>query len=423
MTYFGMLCPAASGHLNPMTTLGHELRCRGHRVTLVGIADGRAAAEAPGLAFQSIGAESYPAGATRETLARIGELSGLGAFRATIRHLQASTQMLLREAPEALRAAGAEALLIDQVSFAGPTIAEVLDLPFVSVCCALMLNRDPVVPPLNTGWAYSPSRRARLRNELGHELIARLTAPITRVIVDHRAAAGLPPVPRGADPYSRLAQISQQPAEFEFPRRSLPACFHFCGPFADPASRPPAPFPWERLSGQPLIYASLGTIQNRLLGLFETIAAACRDLDVQLVIALGGGCVPEDLPPLPGDPLVVGFAPQLELLRRAALTITHAGMITVLELLAEGVPMVAIPIANDQPGVGARLAWSGSGAVVPLKRLSAARLRAAIERVLQEDSYRAEALRLQAAIRRAGGVSRAADVVEPAVASGQPVLR
>ncbi|MFM7732079.1 MAG: glycosyltransferase [Cyanobium sp.] len=98
-------------------------------------------------------------------------------------------------------------------------------------------------------------------------------------------------------------------------------------------------------------------------------------------------------------------------------------MNTVLESLSQGVPMVAIPIANDQPGVGARLAWSGSGAVVPLKRLSAARLRAAIERVLQEDSYRAEALRLQAAIRRAGGVSRAADVVERAVASGQPVLR
>jgi zeaxanthin glucosyltransferase len=86
---------------------------------------------------------------------------------------------------------GAEALLIDQTSFAGPTIAEQLDLPFVSVCCALMLNHDPAVPPLNTGLAYSPSRRARLRNELGHELVARLAAPITRVTVDHRAQEGL----------------------------------------------------------------------------------------------------------------------------------------------------------------------------------------------------------------------------------------
>jgi zeaxanthin glucosyltransferase len=132
---------------------------------------------------------------------------------------------------------GAEALLIDQTSFAGPTIAELLDLPLVNVCCALMLNHDPAVPPLKKGLAYSPSRRARLRNELGHEQVARLAAPITRVTVDHRAQEGLPPIPRGANPYSRLTQINQQPAEFEFPRRSLPACFHFFRPFADPASR------------------------------------------------------------------------------------------------------------------------------------------------------------------------------------------
>ncbi|WP_277881902.1 hypothetical protein [Coleofasciculus sp. FACHB-542] len=36
MTHFGIICPTASGHLNPMTTLGYELVSRGHRVTLFG---------------------------------------------------------------------------------------------------------------------------------------------------------------------------------------------------------------------------------------------------------------------------------------------------------------------------------------------------------------------------------------------------
>jgi UDP:flavonoid glycosyltransferase YjiC (YdhE family) len=58
---------------------------------------------------------------------------------------------------------------------------------------------------------------------------------------------------------------------------------------------------------------------------------------------------------LEGAPFVVPFAPQLELLRRAAITITHAGLNTALESLAQGVPMVAIPITNDQPGVASRL--------------------------------------------------------------------
>jgi zeaxanthin glucosyltransferase len=218
-------------------------------------------------------------------------------------------------------------------------VAHVLDLPFVSVSCALLLNPDPAVPPVNTGWGYYPAA------------------------------------------WSPLAQICQQPAAFEYPRRQLPAWFHFTGPLVDPASRAAAPFPWHQLNGKPLIYASLGTIQNQQLEMFARIAEACRHLDAQLVIALGGGSSPDALPPLPGDTLVVGFAPQLELLQRAALTITHAGLNTVLESLSCGVPMVAIPIANDQPGVAARVAWSGSGVVVPLKRATAARLRAAIDQV------------------------------------------
>jgi UDP:flavonoid glycosyltransferase YjiC (YdhE family) len=97
-------------------------------------------------------------------------------------------------------------------------------------------------------------------------------------------------------------------------------------------------------------------------------------------------------------------------------------MNTTLESLSNGVPMVAIPIANDQPGVAARLAWTGAGEVVPLSRLRAPRLRAAVQRVLTEDSYKNNASRLQEAIRRAGGVSRAADIVEQAISTGKPVL-
>lgn len=423
MTHFGLLCPAASGHLNPMTTLGHSLRRRGHRVTLVGIADGRDKALAAGLDFEPIGAEAYPEGSTRALFERLGGLSGAAAFRATIDHFQRSTRMGLEQLPPALQRLGVEALLVDQTSFGGASVAQALGLPFVSVSCALLLNPDPDVPPVTVGWPYSPRRRARLRNRLGYALLGRLSRPITRIVLDYRRQQGLPELRDPAQAWSPLLQLCQQPAAFEYPRRTLPDCLHFTGPLSDPASRGALPFPWDQLTGQPLIYASLGTIQNRQLGLFQTIAAACCRLDAQLVIALGGGCRPEDLPALPGNPLVVGNAPQLQLLERASLTITHAGLNTVLESLAQAVPMVALPIANDQPGVAARVGWSGSGAVVPLKRLSEPRLRQAIERVLREARYRDNALRLQRSIQQAGGVQRAADLVERAIATGRPVLR
>jgi MGT family glycosyltransferase len=145
-------------------------------------------------------------------------------------------------------------------------------------------------------------------------------------------------------------------------------------------------------------------------------------LDAQLVISLGGSATPESLGSLQGNPLVVGYAPQLELLKKASLTITHAGMNTTLESLNNGIPMVAIPIANDQPGVAARLAWAGAGEVVPLARLTVPKLRNAVQKVLTEDSYKQNAVRLQEAIQRAGGVIRAIDIVEQAVSTGKPVI-
>jgi hypothetical protein len=96
-----------------------------------------------------------------------------------------------------------------------------------------------------------------------------------------------------------------QPAacKFNFPRRELPASFHYTGPFIDPEARPEAPFPWEQLDGRPLVYASLGTLQNGLSAVFRIIAEACAPLGVQLVLGLGNGLLLEDLRDLPGNTL------------------------------------------------------------------------------------------------------------------------
>ncbi len=103
--------------------------------------------------------------------------------------------------------------------------------------------------------------------------------------------------------------------------------------------------------------------------------------------------------------------------------ITHAGMNTAMECLTNGVPMVAIPVANDQPGVAARIAWTGCGETIPIKKLNIANLKNAIQKVLTNPSYKENAVRLQKAIAASGGVSRAADIIEQAIATGKPVVR
>src|SRR5262249_51246280 len=102
---------------------------------------------------------------------------------------------------------------------------------------------------------------------------------------------------------------------------------------------------------------------------------------------------------------------------------THAGLNTALESLAAGVPMVAIPVGNDQPGVAARISWIGAGELLPVKQLSARRLRPLLEKVLHDPGYRASSRRWQAEIVRAEGLRRAAEIIEQVVKSQAPVLR
>lgn len=423
MTNFGLVCPVSTGHLNTMLPLGKELQQRGHRVTLFGRLDAESKTLAAGLEFKAVGESEFPQGAMAESLAQLGKLSGGKAFKYTVNVLKNSAVVLLRDAPKAMKEAGVEALLVDQASPEGGTVADFLGIPFVSICSAVVLNREEIVPPCFTTWNYNPSWWGRLRNRLGYQVMERIAKPMTQVIDEYRQEWKLPIQSSPNERYSQLAQISQQPAELEFPREELPQWFHFTGPFHSSVGREVPGFPYEKLTGQPLIYASLGTIQNRLIGVFQQIAEACMGLDAQLVISLGGSAKPESLPELVGSPLVVEYAPQLDLLQKAALTITHGGMNTTLECLNNRVPMVAIPIANDQPGIAARVSWAGCGEAVPLKSVNVDRLRTAIQKVLTEDSYKQNAVRLQEAIRHAGGVSRAIDIVEQAVSTGKPVYR
>jgi MGT family glycosyltransferase len=171
------------------------------------------------------------------------------------------------------------------------------------------------------------------------------------------------------------------------------------------------------LNGRPIVFASLGTLQNNREPVFRCFADACRSLDAQLVISHGGGLSDREAGKLPGNPVVVAYAPQLELLSRATLTITHAGLNTVLDSLTHGVPLVTVPITYEQPAIARRVEWTGVGRSVSFTGLDARRLERALTEVLERPSYRENARRISAAIRHAGGVTRAADIVATALSS------
>lgn len=404
-----------------MAALGRALQRRGHRVTLFQIPGMQKRIESEQLEFWPLGERSAGSTELANAVAELGRRSGLPALRFALDCGRRLASVICECGPQAVRSAGIDLLIVDDNEPAGASVAQHLDIPFVNLGL-IPLHREAAVPPPFVSWSYRAGLLPSLRNQLAHTLFERLVSPIQTVINNYRSQWKLARIHRPEDTLSCHAQLSQLIAELDFPRSQKPECLHYLGALFD-GSRPPVAFPYDRLNGKPLIYASLGTLQNNRPEYFQAIIKACEPLDAQLVLSTGGGAM-KDLD-VPSSVIAVMYAPQLELLRRASLCITHAGLNTVMECLRFAVPMVCIPITNDQPAVAARVRWTRAGEVIPVRKLSGVTLRAEIERVLHDAKYRRAASSLASAVQNAGGVERGADVVSSVLNAAQrsPELR
>jgi zeaxanthin glucosyltransferase len=414
-------CPPFWGHLNPMSALASALAARGHVTTVIAQQDAGPRLSAPGVGFCAVGRATHPLGSLAEIERSMGRPGGPLGMRQIIAGVARRTDMLAGEGAMAARGLGVEAVVTDQLEPAGALVAEHLGLPYVSVANALLLNREPDLPPAYTGWQYDPSEWARRRNRGGHRVIDLLMRPVGSVLASWCRRWGLRPKQRIEDCLSPYAEITQTMPGFDFPRSDLPETVHCVGPLRH--EERDGGFMLPDTGGRPLVYATLGTLQGGRTALFRTIAEACRRLDLALLVAHGGRMSAEAAASLPGNPIVRDFVPQPAVLRHAALVVSNGGLNTVLDALAGAVPVVAVPIAFEQRAIAARLARAGAGVSVREFGLRPARLARAIEGVMREDGFRRRAAALADEMARAGGVAQAADIVELVVATGRPVTR
>ncbi len=383
---------------------------RGHDFILFGHAHLQPWIEREGIAASYL--PNSPALAAR--LAAVGKGQSF-SMREIIGGLAQDARFLLRELPAVMERARVDCMVVDANLPAAASVATVLSLPFVTFCSALPPHEEPSVPPGFLPWPYNAGIWGRLRNSAAYAIRDRMIAPLRDVLNGFRRRHGLRPYVAVSDAFSNLAQITQLVAEFDFPRTRLPPCFHYVGPYFR-RTESSATFPFERLDGRHLVYAALGTTLDVDAGVWTSIAQACAPLGVQLVIAS-----PRTPPGLPGDPVVVHYAPQEALLARAALFITHAGLNSALEGLAHGVPMLAVPFVADQMGVAARIVYRGVGLSQGMDRRSGP-MGVAVARLLNDGGYRERSRTIANVIQASGGAERAAEIIERAGLTKRPVL-
>jgi zeaxanthin glucosyltransferase len=410
----GFISFAIPGHFNPMSALARQLQSRNHDVVMLSLSSGESLARAAGLAFVPFAEKEFPADKSGEILESLSRQKGPEGLQFTVNAIAALNEVKWKALPNVLSSTGIDALVVDNCDFYGEIIPMRLGMPYAVVANALHFDYSGYTPLCVYDCAHENTPEAIKRNRHG-------VSKFTQILIDRNAeliaqAEGAGIKPNWADPsslYSDRVSITQCPREFDFGSSHWSRHFHYAGPFHDGQGRLDFPFPWDHLTGEPIVYASMGTVQNGNPDVFRIIAAATsKHKGLQLVLSIGNLLRPEQIGPVPKNAIVVNNAPQLELLKKASVCITHAGFNTVLEALTQGVPQIAIPVTNDQPGVAARIAEKKTGKTTSLDGLDASNLSTLLDEVLNNPLYRDNSRRIQKAIGEKNGISVAADLLE-----------
>ncbi|MEO8736952.1 MAG: nucleotide disphospho-sugar-binding domain-containing protein [Edaphobacter sp.] len=416
----GFISMPLTGHINPIVALARKLKSRGHEVVFIGIPDVGPYARAAGLDFVSFGEEELPAGSSVAVVAPAAKLHGPEVTRWTIEGAgRALFQVASQHLPRVLAETGVDALVMDTIHMYLEVVPMSLGIPYAHVWAILNIDFSGATLPSVIPGRYDAAPEAHARNIADLEKTDNAFFGIVQVLGEEYAErVGLKldwSNPRATVSRNAAAVVSQTPKEFDFPGIPWPSEFHYAGPFFDDAGREPIPFNWEKLDGRPLVYASLGTLVNGLDRIYKTILPAVgRMPEVQVVLAKGHNIALADLGPIPSNLIVVDKAPQLELLKRSVLCITHAGLNTTLESLAQGVPMIAIPIGYDQFGVSLRIAHHGVGEFLEIEHLSVDGLHELIQNVLHTPAYTEKAKYFKEVIATRQGLDIAAEAIERA---------
>lgn len=378
----------AEGHINPAAPILTELTRRGERVVVWATEAFRQQIERTGAEFRA-----YPQALNSWPWPREGGLlAGLAArLECAERILPELVDSIAREAPDSL--------LLDAGAIWGLLAAQILERPAASITLAFVVDERVIGEAELLRLLYAGAPAPALLQALVD--LAHFSETGRRL--DQRFGTRTP------GPLGALA--CRQQLNLVLTSRLLQPCgerfdesYVFAGRDAGP--RPPAPaFPWEWLDAAPLILISMGTIHTAQAGFYQACFEAFADLPCRCVLAAGRGVDPGRAP---ANFRVSEYVPQLRLLERARLFVTHCGSNSVHEALLAGVPMLAYPQGSDHFVYAARLVELGAGLRVQ-PAPDPATLRSLALEVLGNPAFALQARVLGDSLRAAGGATRAAE--------------
>jgi MGT family glycosyltransferase len=178
---------------------------------------------------------------------------------------------------------------------------------------------------------------------------------------------------------------------------------------------------------RPLVFVSLGTVGGQLdtrrAFLRQAIAAFADRPDVQVLVHTGRHIAPAELGTVPPHIDVHQSVPQLDVVERASLVITHAGLGAVKECLFFGTPMLMFPLVTEELENARRVEARGCGVLGGLASADRLPIRSLAKRVLEDRSYAQRTRDLGAAIERRDRCAEGVELLTSMIARPREIGR
>ena len=383
----------ARGHIQPTLAIARELVDRGERVIYFASEEFREMIQATGSEYRDTPGNPY----LSPEMTGSAAVLQLGLLKTVKNHL--------REIQEQVEAEKPDGIVSDLFCIWGEMIARNLQLPMVSSQAFLHMTPDDISMMIKhiQGLKTFPEKVL----EIYYVIYASIK------ILYYRLFKNLPfaTIPAFFQP-GGSAVLNYSTTEFQIYTEGLGDKFYFTGPPINPVISSSGKLTFsKKLDGRPLVYVSLGTVYNQKPDFFDKVIDGLKDEEVQVVFSRGNN--PNILQgTLPENCQVVDFLPQLKMLKKASVFITHGGSNSIHEGFINKVPMVVCPMAADQFVIASRMEELNAGVAFTDGKVTSDEIRIAVRRALEDQDIKKNIQRLSEGMKKAGGARLAADIIQ-----------
>jgi UDP:flavonoid glycosyltransferase YjiC (YdhE family) len=410
------------GDINPLIAIALELKRRGHEPVMAVPAIYGPKILPLGLEFHPVRPDLDPKNTLLAEMVydvRKGTERGLREFLFPV--LRQTYDDLTDAATQPKRA---DLMLLGELNYAGPIVAEITGIPWASY----------VLAPLSFFSAYDPPvlpmypRLARADTAvpgMGHA-IRRLARLVSRKwpqpVYELRRELGLP---KGRNPlfdakhspdlvlalFSRVLG-QEQP---DWPPHTKITGFCFYDSDAGNAKLPPHLEQFLAEGPPPLVF-TLGSAAVLAAGRFYEVGAkAAQRLGMRAVLLIGSDERNRPRQPLPPTICVAEYAPYSELFPRAAAIIHQGGVGTTAQALRAGKPMLIMPYSHDQPDNARRVRRLKVARILQRGYFTPLRVVRKLKILLQKPIYARRAKQIAYRLNGEHGVAAACNALEDLV--------